>query len=214
MAFSSKPTLIYYFDALCGWCYGFSPVITKIQANYQNHLAIEVVSGGLFLGDRIGLINEIAPYIKAGAYKTVEAHTGVTFGDAFLEELTGEGKIVLNSFLTAIALEIVKEQFPEQQVAFASLLLHGVYHDGISPIDLNALANRAVNIGMDKGEFLHKMEDSRYVILAQQGFEKFKSSGYSGMPTLALEEGNHTMKLATGYRNYEELSATLNQMLH
>ena len=72
----SDMKLIYYFDALCGWCYGFSPVMSKVQEKYSGKLDIEVVSGGLFLGKRAGGVNEVAPHIKAGAYKSVERRTG------------------------------------------------------------------------------------------------------------------------------------------
>ena len=75
--------LIYYFDALCGWCYGFSPVVSKLQETYKNKIDFEVISGGLFLGNRVGTVNDVAPYIKAGAYKSVESRTGVKFGKSF-----------------------------------------------------------------------------------------------------------------------------------
>ena len=38
-----KPTLFYCYDAYCGWCYGFSPVIKQIAATYKTQLNIEVI---------------------------------------------------------------------------------------------------------------------------------------------------------------------------
>ncbi len=61
-----KGKLIYVYDALCGWCYGFSPVISKIHKEYKDSLEFEVISGGMILGDRIGPIGEVASYIKTG----------------------------------------------------------------------------------------------------------------------------------------------------
>ena len=48
-----RPTLIYCYDAYCGWCYGFSPVIKKIAAQYKDELYIEVLSGGMMVGDAV-----------------------------------------------------------------------------------------------------------------------------------------------------------------
>jgi len=41
-----KVKLIYYFDALCGWCFGFSPVISQLEKEFEDRLNFEVISGG------------------------------------------------------------------------------------------------------------------------------------------------------------------------
>ncbi|MFW5762224.1 MAG: DsbA family protein, partial [Cyclobacteriaceae bacterium] len=87
--------IIYCYDALCGWCYGFSPVMEKIHQQYQQDFQFEVISGGMITGERIGPVGEVAPYIKQ-AYKLVENTTGVKFGDDFLRVLN-EGKAIFTS---------------------------------------------------------------------------------------------------------------------
>ena len=77
---NGKFSIIYVYDALCGWCYGFSPVIKQVFEKYQAQFDFEVISGGMILGERQGPIGEVAAYIK-GAYKTVEDTTGVKFGE-------------------------------------------------------------------------------------------------------------------------------------
>lgn len=208
-----KTKLIYYYDALCGWCYGFSSVMSKISEAYADRLNIEVVSGGLFLGNRTGLVNEVAPYIKAGAYKSVEERTGVKFGESFLEDLFGKEKIVLNSLPPSIALCIVKEKFPEKELEFAEMLLHAVYFDGINPINLDNYTKYVEKIGLDKGEFLVKMTDTKYKKLAEKEFEKFVASNFSGMPTLVLESENKQVVLTNGYTDFENIKSQLDQLL-
>ncbi len=210
---TSKPKLIYYYDALCGWCYGFSPVITKLKENYKDQINFEVISGGLFLGDRIGPINDIAPYIRAGAYKNVESLTGVKFGTAFLDDLLGDGKMVLNSLLPSIALCIVKEKFPERELEFAELLLKAIYHDGLSSDNVNGLAEYASKVGFEKTEFITKMKSVDYKNKAEKEFEVFKSSSFSGMPTLVLENEGNQILLSNGYVTYDDLRTRLEGLL-
>jgi len=40
--------ILYFWDAYCGWCYGFDKLFTKF---YENHtdIEIEIISGGLFI---------------------------------------------------------------------------------------------------------------------------------------------------------------------
>ena len=73
-----KPTLIYCYDAYCGWCYGFSSVIKKIEDQYKNKLDFEVLSGGMIPSENAKHISITADYIK-NAYSVVEEHTCVKF---------------------------------------------------------------------------------------------------------------------------------------
>ena len=89
-------TLIYVYDALCGWCYGFSPVMQQLHEKYSKEMDFTVLSGGMVTGERVGPIGQVAGYISE-AYKTVEAHSGVQFGDGFLNGILKEGKAIFNS---------------------------------------------------------------------------------------------------------------------
>ena len=62
---ADKPTFFYVYDALCGWCYGFSPVMQNVAAKYDDRLNFEVISGGMVTGPRVGPIGQVAPYIKS-----------------------------------------------------------------------------------------------------------------------------------------------------
>ncbi len=201
--------LTYYYDALCGWCYGFSPVMSKLQDEFGDKLDIEVISGGLFLGNRAGLINEVAPHIKAGAYKNVEDRTGVKFGETFLADVYGEGKMTLNSILPAVALCIVKEKFAENKLKFAAMLLEAVYSNGMNPIDIEMYADYAVKIGFEREEFNSKMLDPKYKDKALKEFEYYKSQRINGFPAVVIETEDEKNILSRGYINYDELKNRL-----
>jgi putative protein-disulfide isomerase len=59
-----QPLLIYCYDAYCGWCYGFSPVMKKVEEAYKDRLQIEVLSGGMVLPEQPVHIGATAEYIK------------------------------------------------------------------------------------------------------------------------------------------------------
>lgn len=205
--------LIYYFDVLCGWCYGFSPVMSQVKEKYGDKLNIEVVSGGLFLDNRAGLINEVAPHIKAGAFKSVEQRTNVKFGKAFLEDVFGEGNMTLNSLPPTIALGIVREKFPERELEFASLLLKAVYLDGIDPIDIDGLSEYADAIGFNREEFLKKMKDDKYRAMAETEIELFRSSMYAAMPALVLVKDGQEHLISHGYTSFGNIKSKLDPMI-
>jgi PiT family inorganic phosphate transporter/sodium-dependent phosphate transporter len=65
------PRIIYCYDAYCGWCYGFSPVIKTIYEKYKDQFEFETISGGMIPVESTQHIGVIANYIL-DAYKTVE----------------------------------------------------------------------------------------------------------------------------------------------
>jgi len=209
----SNEKLTYYYDALCGWCYGFSPVISKIEEAYADRLTIEVVSGGLFLDDMAGYVNVVAPHIKNGAYRSVEDRTGVKFGKEFLDDVFNEGKLILNSLYPTIALCIVKKEQPEDQIKFAKILLDAVYSDGMNSVDIDGLATLAEGIGFDKMEFISKMESQEYKNAAEKEFLLFKQSSYSGMPAVVLEKNGKEYLISSGYMHYEDFKKNLDLIL-
>ena len=126
-----KPAIIYCYDAWCGWCYGFSPVIKQIAEEYKNELDIEVLSGGMMVDEGVMPIEKIAPYIQTG-YKRVEELSGIKFGEDFLWHINNPdlSDWYPNSEKPAIALCIFKEYYPERQVAFASDLQYALHFEG------------------------------------------------------------------------------------
>src|SRR5687767_3018628 len=76
-------TIYYCYDAYCGWCYGFSKVITQIAEEYKDQFFFEVLSGGMIMPEQPTHFASLAKYIQ-GAYTQVEELTGVKFGEDFL----------------------------------------------------------------------------------------------------------------------------------
>jgi len=104
--------ILYFWDAYCGWCYGFDKIFTKF---YENHtdLEIEIISGGLFFGDNSKKIKEYG-YFQEGNKKISEMYN-VEFGEKYNKVLE-EGEMILNSLHPAIAMDVVKELIPNSKI--------------------------------------------------------------------------------------------------
>ena len=134
-----NPTLYYCYDAYCGWCYGFSPIIKKIAAEYAHILTTEVLSGGMILPEQPMHIGVTAGYIQK-AYKTVEETTGIKFGDDWLWHINNPelSDWYPNSEMPAIAMCIFKEYYPEKQADFAADLQYALHFEGRDLTDKEA----------------------------------------------------------------------------
>ncbi len=197
--------IIYVYDALCGWCYGFSPVMEKFQALYSDKLEFEVLSGGMISGERIGPIGNVATYISS-AYKDVENTTGVKFGDEFIGQTLENGTAIFTSIPPAIALSIFKElDSNDRSLSFASALQSAIYFDGIAPGKIEEYGSIAEQFGLNAEHFIEKMKEPKYKDMAYSDFEKSAKLKVSGFPTVFLFKNGKYYKIGSGYISFDQL---------
>ena len=121
--------LIYVFDPLCGWCYGFSPVVVGLWEATRDQVDWDVIPGGMVVGENVGPIGRIAGFITASLPR-LESTTGVTLGKGFKEGVLEEGSMVLSSLEPARALVAAKLIDSALAVPFAAALQEELYHEG------------------------------------------------------------------------------------
>ncbi len=207
-----KYQIIYIYDALCGWCYGFSPVMQQIHDKYKENITFTVLSGGMVTGARVGPIGQVAAYIRE-AYKTVEAHTGVRFGEGFLHHILEKGEAIFDSVPPARALTVFKSYLPEQAVAFAGVLQKAIYDDGIEPENLAAYGKYAAAFGLDPAYFVLQMQQNQYVDATEEEFQQVAEWGIQGFPTVLMATSNQLYLIASGYASFEHMDAIIQQIL-
>lgn len=198
--------IIYVYDALCGWCYGFSPVMEEFHENYKDKLDFEVISGGMITGERIGSIGEVASYIST-AYKHVENATGVKFGNQFLNTTMSKGDAIFTSVPPAIAMSLFKRLKLEKSIQFASALQKAIYFDGVEPEDFDAYGDIAATFGLDRDSFITKIREDEYRKLAEEEFRKSAALGVTGFPAVFVEYNERYYKIGSGYLPFSSLES-------
>lgn len=123
-----KPTLIYAFDPLCGWCYGFHPIMKRLKTRFADDLNLKIVPGGLATGKNAQRINEGHEYILS-VLKRVEEISDVRFGENF-KLLAEEGSYYYNSEPSCRIQNVVNRLQPDQALEFAGLLHKAIFIDG------------------------------------------------------------------------------------
>ncbi|MEO8413781.1 MAG: DsbA family protein [Ginsengibacter sp.] len=209
------PTLIYCYDAYCGWCYGFSEVMKKINSEYKNKLEFEVLSGGMILPEEPVPISTTAKYIL-DAYKRVEELTGAKFGEDYLWHIKNPGASdwFPNSEKPAIALCIFKEYFPEQQVSFASDMQYALHVEGRDLTDDEAYRLLLEKYNIPAEEFYDKLRDEEYKEQAYYEFALCKQLNVSGFPAVFLQVSDLKFyQLAQGFTPFESMDDRIKNAL-
>ena len=206
-----NPVLFYCYDAYCGWCYGFSGVMKQIDAEYSKYLQIEVLSGGMILPEKPVHIRATASFIQQG-YKTVEAHTGVKFGEDYLWHINNpeESDWYPNSEKPAVALCVLKEYYPEKQVSFAADLQYALHFEGRDLTDNESYRHLADKYGINEEAFFEKLDSEEYIERAHYEFQLCKQLQVTGFPCVLLQTGESKFHLiARGYTDLETLNGRL-----
>jgi putative protein-disulfide isomerase len=208
-------TLIYCYDAYCGWCYGFSPVIKQLAETYHNQLTIEVLSGGMIIGEKPKPIAVMAGYIQE-AYKVVEDHTGIQFGQDYLWHIFNpeESDWFPDSLKPAIALCIFKELYPDRQVAFAADLQYALHYEGRDLCDDEAYRHLLEKYSIREELFYQRLHSPEYEEQARYEFALCQQLQVTGYPAVLLQTGETQFYLVSrGYTAYEPLKERLDTIL-
>jgi putative protein-disulfide isomerase len=210
-----KPLLYYCYDAYCGWCYGFSPVIRKIYEHYQDKLDFDVLSGGMIIGDQPLHISALAPMIQE-AYKTVESYTGVTFGSDYLWHIMNpeESDWYPFSEKPAIALCIFKEYHPDRSIEFAVDLQIALNYEGRDLCDNEAYRHLLDKYEIPHEPFYQKLKTEAYREKAYYEFALIKQLQITGFPSVIVQVSESKFHLiGRGYTDFSTLAGRIDQLL-
>ena len=209
-------TLIYCYDAYCGWCYGFSQVMKKINSEYKGRLEIEVLSGGMILPEEPIHIGATAGYISK-AYKNVEELTGAKFGENYLWHIKhpDQSDWYPNSEKPAIALCIFKEYYPDQQVSFATDLQYALHYEGRDLTDDEAYRHLLEKYNLPPEDFYGMLHEAEYREKAHDEFTLCRQLQVTGFPAVLLQLSETKFHLlARGYTDFETINQRIQNVLN
>ena len=210
-----KPLLIYCYDAYCGWCYGFSPVIQKLSREYSGQMDMEVLSGGMILPEQPVHFKTMAGFISQ-AYQRVEEITGVKFGEDFLWHVfhPDDTDWYPNSEKPAIALCIFKELKPLLAVEIASDFQYALNYEGRDLTDDEAYRHLLDKYLMDHDDFYKKLHSDEYKEKAHYEFALIKQLRVDGYPAVFIQTSESRFHLvAQGFTDYETLQTRVESVL-
>ncbi|MBN9298911.1 MAG: DsbA family protein [Filimonas sp.] len=202
--------ILYVYDAMCGWCYGFSPVIKKLAVVHEADCDFDVISGGMVLGERAGLIQkQMAEYILQ-AIPRVEEYSGIRFGDMHKKQIA-EGTLYQSSLLPSIALSTFKTYLPDKALAFASSIQYAFFHEGKSLEEDNTYIDLIAPYNIPTEKFIEQLHSDEMRYAAQQDFQYASEMGITGFPAVIGIKNEKYYLLARGFLPFEQLDETFNR---
>lgn len=181
----------YFFDPMCGWCYGASSLIAEL-ADMAN---VEMVyhPGGMI--EKQAIADAFRQHILH-ADQQIARMTGEYFGEAYRQRVAGSEPFVIDSYLPIRAMLVGTELGAKPQ-ALLKEIQQAHYQDG-KPVDkAEALEAIAVSLGLDKEVWNAKMAqyDAKVLTEVKASHELMRQYRVSGYPTLILEKEGRMERL-------------------
>ncbi|MEQ8472790.1 MAG: DsbA family protein [Marinoscillum sp.] len=200
-----KDEVLYLFDPLCGWCFGFSPTIVDFR-NQHPELDFRAVPGGMITGARVAPYHTMNDYIQ-NAKERLESHTGTKFGKDYLNKIT-PSDILMDSVPPSKAL-VTLESFGVDTIDAAHILQQAHFVKGKDYNDLNTYVELATTFHIEKGAFVSKYDSVEMDLAVKEAFNWVQRAGVNGFPTVILKRKDQYFLIARGFMPLDGLSQNL-----
>ncbi len=191
-----RPDLVYGFDPLCGWCFGFIPAMEAL-AKQRPDLTVHIALGGLVTGQRIKPYAEMASYIRQSSWRLADA-TGHRPSAAFAKRILSRSDILASSIPPSAAILQVRRARPAMALAFAHSVQRAHFEDGEDLNDPATYAKLSTQLELDLP--LEIPMPQEYSDDIQTEFQATRALGISSFPTVLVRSAGLLKPLPTTYR--------------
>lgn len=211
-AFRKK--LVYVYDALCPWCYAFTPVVEALSRHYEDRLDLDVLSGGMVRHDQV---REIGGEQEAArlreSYRSIESLTGARFGEAFFQGVARQMRR-LDSEPPAIGLAAFRMVAPERsELEFVGAVLRENFWEGGDPNSDAFYLRIAQKLGLDGEALLHAMRSAEARDGALYDFALARQLGADAFPRLYLQTAEDYLHLVSkGWSGFDQVQTIIDKI--
>lgn len=197
----SERRFIYFADPMCSWCWGFSPIITKVVENYCQDIRIDPLMGGLRAGNTEVLDEKGKDYIR-GHWEHVHKASGQNFDFSFFER----DDFIYDTEPACRAVVTMRRMSPEHSMAYLARVHQAFYAEGKDVTKGEVLVALAAALGVDEEAFAREFESDDAKSETQGDFAITHQAQVPGFPTLVAGTGDTALQaITTGYQPWENI---------
>lgn len=193
--------LIFVVDPMCSWCWGFTPVIEKMQRDHADAYTFSLVVGGLRTKGQMTWDATSKNYLK-NHWKSVQEYTDVTFNYDLFEKQEFD----YDTYPACKAIVTMRELYGMGKSFELLHQLHSAFYVSSEDItDRDVILVHIKKMGVEEEAFMRFYGSERAEMLMQHDFAKARSMGANAFPSVVIIDEDGHMICEKGYRSYDEL---------
>ncbi|MFC3625886.1 DsbA family protein [Vogesella amnigena] len=186
--------LHYYYDPLCGWCYGAAPLLAA--ASQVPGLQLELHAGAMMSGQgRQPVSPQLRQYVMMHDQR-IQQLTGQPFGDAYFNGLLLDTDALFDSTPPTLAI-LAAQALGVDGLAMLHRLQRAHYVDGQRIAEPAVLQQLAGELGLDGAAFTaeYQRQQGEFAAHVGRSHRDMAAHGLRGFPSLLLELDGRLQRL-------------------
>ena len=182
---SPESVLIYVYDPMCSWCYGFRPTWKALKSQLPEGLPVVSLLGGLADDSDVSMPEDMVKYLSR-TWSQIESTCRVPFNHAYWDQTPPPPRTTFISCRAVIA----AERLAGRGEAFAERIQDAYYTEAQNVWDFNTLCDLAEAFGFQRSSFADALmsDDVRAVHDEQRQLaERLQVEGYPSV--LLIHQG-------------------------
>ena len=188
--------LIYVYDPMCSWCWGYRETWLKLQAALTDKLSIEYKVGGLAPDSDEPMPLDMQQFLQQ-TWHRIEQQLGTKFNHDFWH--TAQPR--RSTYSACRAVLVARQHNKEPEMLYA--IQKAYYLNAQNPSDISTLANLAEQIGLDKTVFIKDIQSDAINALLMAEINAARSLPIQGFPSLVLENKGEYHVIPINYLDWE-----------
>lgn len=209
------PTVRYIGDPMCSWCWGISPVLKEVEAYCRSrNVGFSVHVGGLRPGGGDEWSTSFKNFLRL-EWENIRRVTGQPFGFTLLDkaEFNYDTEPACRAVVAMSELLGQRERDSQALLTFFSGIQRQFYVDGADPSETEFYRDLCVEAGIPYEEFVEVFHSVRAKAATVQEFQRCRSWGIRGFPSIVLELNGQITPLASGYTTSVALIQKLESLI-
>lgn len=199
--------LIYVGDPMCSWCYGFGPVIERLDERFD--FPTRLIIGGLRPGPAAQVLDDRMRSFLRHHWEEIGERTGQPFDLGGLDR----DDWTYDTLMADIAAVVMRELNPEEALPFFARLQRAFYAEAVDVTDPEVYPDLLEGFGVDVDRFVDELASVEMQQATYGDFAEARALGANGFPTLFLRAGDELFLVSRGYAPYEMLEPALTAFL-
>lgn len=207
-----KPAqLIYCYDPMCSWCWGFAPTWERLKTALApvaetGELTIKPILGGLAVDSDEPMPMEMQEMLEA-TWASITARLGTEFNHAFWRNCQPRR----STYPACRACLVARDNGLEAEMY--KQIQHAYYLQAKNPSDIDTLADCAERLGLSSDAFIAAMIETKASGRLEKELQQARQMRLNSFPSFALLLNDRLTPIQLDYLNYDSMLAQIEHLL-
>jgi putative protein-disulfide isomerase len=190
-----KATLVYIYDPMCSWCWGYAPTWLKLKDSLSLHVDIMYGLGGLAPDSNEPMPASMQKFLQQ-TWENIAQQLGSQFNFDFWTKCQPRR----STYPACRAAIVARASGKEQEML--SAIQQAYYLQAKNPSNIDTLQALAISIGLDGDEFIQQISSQSIDDLLKTEIAKMRQLPINGFPSLVLIKDNRCISIPIDYKNW------------